>query len=216
MISFLKGYLRYKKPPFIVVDVNGLGYECQAPLSTFCHLPDLGQQVFLYTHFVVREDAQVLYGFFREDERSLFRLLIKVSSVGPKLGLAILSGIEPEHFVRSIKGQDINTLTHIPGVGKKTAERLIIELRDKLANLYADETLEVSTPALREDRLQDDALSALVALGFKSQEAARLVSKVENPCSSVEELIRLALQSSVPRGSKNDKLGSPDKCSIAD
>ncbi len=196
MISFLKGILQFKKPPLLIVEVNGVGYECQAPLSTFFHLPEIGCAVFLHTHFAVREDAQVLYGFFHEQERSLFRALIKVSNVGPKLALAILSGIEPERFVCSIREQDIQTLTLIPGVGKKTAERLVIELRDRLDSIGFDPLeLNLVSSHHQGDLMKQDAISALIALGFKPQEASRLISKVNTEYRSAEDLIRLALQS---------------------
>jgi Holliday junction DNA helicase RuvA len=198
MISFLRGTLYYKKPPLLVIDVQGIGYECQAPLSTFYHLPDLGQMVFLYTHFAVREDAHVLYGFFQEQERTLFRSLIKVSTVGPKLALAILSGIDLDLFVRYILEQNIDGLVRIPGVGKKTAERLCVEMRDRLQDwgLQPVEWDELNTKE-RADCIVKDAISALVTLGFKPQEASRLISLVTTSCETSEDLIRLALQSTL-------------------
>lgn len=211
MISFLRGALQFKKPPLLIVEVNGIGYECQAPMSTFYQLPEIGHEVFLFTHFAVREDAQVLYAFFQEQERALFRSLIRVSNVGPKLGLAILSGIEPDHFVRCIVDADVNALTHIPGVGKKTAERLIIEMRDRLHDWgFQPVEMHLLSSKEREDRLTQDAISALVALGFKPQEASRLISFVSAEYHSAEELIRLALQSTL-KGGKNDNNGSSDK-----
>jgi Holliday junction DNA helicase RuvA len=198
MISFLRGTLYYKKPPLLIIEVEGIGYECQAPLSTFHHLPDPGQMVFLYTHFAVREDAQVLYGFFQEQERTLFRSLIKVSTVGPKLALAILSGIDLDLFVRYILEQDVNGLVRIPGIGKKTAERLCVEMRDKLQDwgLQPVKRDELN-PKDRADCIVKDAISALIILGFKPQEASRLISLVPTPCETSEDLIRLALQSTL-------------------
>lgn len=197
MISFLRGIIYSKKPPQLVIDVEGLGYECQAPMSTFYHLPEVGCEVFLFTHLVVREDAHVLYGFFAEQERTLFRSLIKVTNIGPKLALAILSGIEPNHFVRYVLDNDIHALTHIPGVGKKTAERLVIEMRDRLHD-WALHPLEadIALPVTQNTMVQD-AISALIALGYKPQEASRVISKVTSDYLNAEELIRLALQSTI-------------------
>lgn len=195
----------------LVVAVNNIGYECQAPMSTFYHLPEVTHEVFLYTHFVVREDAQVLYAFFQEQERALFRALIKINNVGPKLALAILSGIDPDHFVKCILEQDINALVHIPGVGKKTAERLIIEMRDRLHDWgFQPIELDMLDAKERENKMAQDAISALVALGFKPQEASRLISLVSDEYHSSEELIRLALQNSL-KGGRHDNNGSSDK-----
>lgn len=216
MISFLRGALQYKKPPLLIVELNGIGYECQAPMSTFYQLPEVGHEVFLYTHFAVREDAQVLYGFFHEQERALFRSLIKINNVGPKLALAILSGIEADQFVRCIHDQDINALTHIPGVGKKTAERLIIEMKDRLHDWgFQPVAIDMLSTKELQDRIIRDAISALVALGFKPQEASRLIMHVNGESHSAEELIRLALQSTL-KGGKNDNNGSIDQRSIAE
>lgn len=216
MISFLRGSLQFKKPPLLVVEINGIGYECQAPMSTFYQLPEVGHEVFLHTHFAVREDAHVLYAFFQEQERALFRSLIKVSNVGPKLALAILSGIDPNHFVRCILDHDINALTHIPGVGKKTAERLMIEMRDRLHD-WGFQPIEMDMLDSKEkgDRMSADAISALVALGFKPQEASRLISLVSAEYQSAEELIRLALQSTL-KGGKNDHTGSSNKRALTE
>ncbi len=195
----------------LVIEVHGIGYECQAPMSTFYQLPEVGQEVFLYTHFAVREDAQVLYGFYQEQERALFRSLIKVSGVGPKLALAILSGIDPNQFVRCILDHDVNALTHIPGVGKKTAERLMIEMRDRLQDWgFQPIEMDLLTSKEKGDRLTQDALSALVALGFKPQEGSRLISLVDAEYQTAEELIRFALQSTL-KGGKNDNNGSSNK-----
>lgn len=216
MIGFIKGVIHTKKPPLIVIELNGLGYECHAPMSTFYQLPDIGHEVFMQTHLSIREDAHTLYAFFTEQERALFRSLIKVSNVGPKLALAILSGIEPDRFVHCIHDQDVGSLTHIPGVGKKTAERLIIEMRDRLHD-WGFERLEndMLKPRGREEAMLQDAIGALVALGFKPQEASRLIGAVNTEYNSAEELIRLALQSTI-KGGKHDNNGSSDKRSLAE
>lgn len=216
MISFLRGAIQFKKPPLLIVEVNSIGYECHAPMSTFYQLPEVGHEIFLHTHLVVREDAHTLYAFFSEQERALFRSLIKVSNVGPKLALSILSGIEPDHFVRCIHDQDIAALTHIPGVGKKTAERLIIEMRDRLHD-WGFEPIEIGLLSNKElqDRMLQDAIGALVALGFKPQEASRVIGQVNTDYHSAEELIRLALQSTI-KGGKHDNSGSSDKRSLTE
>jgi Holliday junction DNA helicase RuvA len=199
MIGQLRGTILEKQPPQLLLDVNGVGYEIDAPMSTFYHLPDVGEQVVLYTHFVVREDAHHLYGFYVKEERSLFRTLLKVNGVGPKLALAILSGIEPDEFVRCIIENDTSNLVRLPGVGKKTAERLIIEMRDKLSdwspsiNPVQNKMLNQQDQLLRKHVIQD-AVSALITLGYKPQEASRAVSKADDGILSSEEIIRHALR----------------------
>src|ERR1700746_2983824 len=141
MIGSLRGRIASKTPPQLTVDVGGLGYELEAPMSTFFHLPPVGSEVSLLTHLIVREDAHVLYGFASEEERRLFRSLIKVSGVGPKIALALLSGISASAFAQCVQSQDVTTLTRIPGVGRKTAERLIVEMRDRLAPVEAGNAL---------------------------------------------------------------------------
>lgn len=195
MIGRIHGTILEKQPPQLVVNVNGIGYEIQAPMSTFYQLPEINEQVTLFTHFVVREDAQLLYGFAHEQERALFRALIKVNGVGPKLGITILSGIEPDTFVQCVRNEDASSLVGIPGIGKKTAERLIIETRDALSQW------EVSTPeqidGLQEpsaNQMMQDAMSALAALGYKTNDAKRAINAIAKPDHSSEELIRLALQ----------------------
>lgn len=187
MIGLLRGILLEKRPPGLLLDVNGVGYEIQAPMSTFYHLPDLNQTVTLLIHLTVREDAHILFGFYHRQERDLFRALIKVNGVGPKLALAILSGINATEFIQCVQNNDITRLVHIPGIGKKTAERLIIETRDALS------TSAVQTPT----RYIEDAISALTALGYKPQEAQKAVQLVAKNGRSSEELIRLALQSKI-------------------
>jgi len=201
MIGQLRGILLEKQPPQLLLDVHGVAYEIDAPMSTFYHLPEIGQEVVLYTHFVVREDAQLLYGFYAREERALFRTLLKVNGVGPRLGLTILSSIDPAEFVRCIMSDDTTSLVRLPGVGKKTAERLIIEMRDKLADwqpgLPAGSTVDairsVKKPETR-NRIIQDAVSAMIALGYKPAEASRAVANVDDNIKNSEEMIRQALR----------------------
>ena len=196
MIGFLRGVLVAKTPPSLLLDVRGVGYEVDAPMSTFYKLPEVGEEVVLYTHLSIREDAHNLFGFVSEAERALFRTLIKVNGVGAKLGLAILSGLSAEEFHRAVEYQDTARLVRLPGVGKKTAERLIVELRDRLPELGP-----VAPPAVGGNRPVpaanpvNDAVAALIALGFNPREAHALASKVPTEGKSSEEIIRLALQS---------------------
>ena len=195
MIGFLRGRLAAKHPPQLLLDVGGVGYEVEAPMSTFYGLPGVGAEVGLHTHLVVREDAHVLYGFGTERERSLFRELIKVSGVGPRIALGILSGATVDEFHRSVESQDIASLVRIPGIGRKTAERLVIEMRDRLKGLagapFASGTgAAAGTPA----NPQSEAFSALVALGYKPAEVTRLLQKVDPAVTSTEEIIRHALR----------------------
>jgi holliday junction DNA helicase RuvA len=178
MIGSVRGRIASKTPPQLMVDVGGLGYELEAPMSTFFHLPAVGEEVSLLTHLVVREDAHVLYAFGTEAERRLFRSLIKVSGVGPKIALALLSGISVEAFSRCIVNEDITALTKVPGIGRKTAERLIIEMRDRL----------------KDPGPETEAYGALIALGYRPAEATRLLKAVGPGTHSTEELIRRALQ----------------------
>lgn len=202
MISQLRGIILEKQPPQLILDVGGIGYEIDAPMSTFYKLPEIGHETTLLTHFVVREDAHHLYGFATRDEKMLFRTLLKVNGVGPKLALTILSSIEPDGFVRCVVNNDTDSLVRLPGVGKKTAERLIIEMRDKLASWQNVSPVELSLlstvtePGSRNQQLQD-AVSALIALGYKPQEASRAVSKVDDGALSSEEMIRRALREMV-------------------
>ena len=196
MIGFLRGVLVAKKPPSLLVDVRGVGYEVDAPMSTFYALPELGAEVTLYTHLAIREDAHSLFGFGSETERSLFRTLIKVNGVGAKLALGILSGLSVEDFHRAVEHQDTARLVRLPGVGKKTAERLIIELRDRLPELGVVHLPGTAPLAMPEANPAEEAVEALVALGFKPQDASQLVKRLPQDGKSSEELIRLALQSS--------------------
>lgn len=191
MIGSLRGRISSKAPPQLTVDVGGLGYEVEAPMSTFFHLPAVGEEVRLLTHLVVREDAHVLYGFATEDERRLFRSLIRVSGVGPKIALALLSGISVSAFAECVLTGDIAALTRVPGVGRKTAERLIVEMRDRLAApLASPDAAAAGAPASP----QGEAYGALVALGYRPAEATRLLKAVGPGTHSTEELIRRALQ----------------------
>ena len=198
MIGRLTGLLLEKRPPQLLLDVNGVGYEIEAPMSTFYALPELEQRVALHTHLVVRDDAHLLFGFASEAERGLFRALIKVNGVGAKVALAILSGISASDFALSINSGDVATLTRLPGIGKKTAERLIVEMRDKL-----NEQLLGMVPGARIDgaghEMLGDAASqagqALVSLGYKPADAAKMVKSVARENASTEDIIPLALQS---------------------
>jgi Holliday junction DNA helicase RuvA len=192
MIGSLRGRIASKTPPQLTLEVGGVGYEIEAPMSTFFHLPPVGQEVRLVTHLVVREDAHVLFGFATEEERSLFRSLIKVSGVGPKIALALLSGMSVEAFALCVQNQDAAALTKVPGIGRKTAERLIVEMRDRLASPDGD-TRGLTVPAGAS--AEAEAFGALVALGYKPQEATRLLKAVGPGTHTTEELIRRALQS---------------------
>ncbi len=199
MITHICGLLLSKKAPLLTIDVNGIGYEIHAPMSTFYQLPEVGAKITLLTHFVVREDAQLLFGFFSEQERRLFRALIKVNGVGPKLALTVLSGMETDHFVQCIQTQNAGALTHIPGVGKKTAERLIVEMRDALSQWDTPIASSSQTELLDSNQVIQDAIGALVALGYKANDAKNVVSKLHQPDHNNEQLIRLALQQMVRR-----------------
>jgi len=197
MIGRLRGIILEKQAPDLVLDVHGVGYEVAAPMSTFCNLPALNEEVSLYTHLVVREDAQLLYGFATVRERLLFRSLLKVNGVGAKLALTILSGSDVDDFARSVQEGDAASLTKLPGVGKKTAERLIIEMRDRLKEVSGAMGLKpVQSPAAILAGASDEAVEALVALGYKPAEAERMIKRVYQAGMSTEDLIRIALQQS--------------------
>jgi Holliday junction DNA helicase RuvA len=202
MIGQLRGIILEKQPPQLLLDVHGIAYEIDAPMNTFYRLPDINQEVVLFTHLVIREDAHHLYGFYSREERALFRTLIKVNGVGPRLGLTILSSIEPSEFVRCIVNNDTASLVSLPGIGKKTAERLIIEMRDSLSNwqpavLPGAEIHQATQKTGASNRSMQDAIAALIALGYKPAEASRAVSKIENTQLSSEEMIRQALREMV-------------------
>jgi Holliday junction DNA helicase RuvA len=197
VIGFLKGRLAVKQPPMLLVDVNGVGYELEAPMSTFYGLPATGESVSLFTHLVVREDAHILYGFGSDGERRLFRGLLKVSGVGPKIALGILSGASVEDFLRTVEAEDVAMLTRIPGIGRKTAERVIIEMRDSVQKLGQPASGGAHTAAAlgAAPSAQSEAFSALVALGYKPPEATRLLKSADEPGLSTTEIIRRALKS---------------------
>jgi Holliday junction DNA helicase RuvA len=201
LIGRIQGKLLDKQPPGLLVDVHGVGYEMEAPMSTFYQLPVIGEDVILHTHMVVREDAQLLYAFYSTRERKLFRDLIRINGVGPKLGLTILSGISADDFVRAVHDGDAAALTGLPGVGKKTAERLIVELRDKLGDDVAPIAGDAGTATAAASGSQpspvSDAVSALTALGYKAQEASRMVRAVDVTGLETEAIIKAALQSTV-------------------
>lgn len=195
MIGRLRGLIAAKKPPECLLDVNGVFYEIQAPMTTFYHLPEIGKQTCLYTHFVVREDAQLLYGFYTERERDLFRALIKVNGVGPKLALTILSGMDVDSLLSCVQSGDSQRLTGIPGIGRKTAERLIIETKDALSKWQAQTGSSPSAASSNAiNSATDDAMAALIALGYKPNDAKRSLDKIDSKDKSSEELIRMALQ----------------------
>jgi holliday junction DNA helicase RuvA len=197
MIGFLKGKLAAKLPPMLLVDVNGVGYELEAPMSTFYGLPATGEAVALFTHLVVREDAHILFGFGTDGERRLFRSLIKVSGVGPKIALGILSGASVEEFLRTIEAEDVAMLTRIPGIGRKTAERVIIEMRDSVQKLSLPSAAGASLSAPTVQSPQSEAYGALIALGYKPPEVTRLLKNADGPGLSTTEIIRRALKSAV-------------------
>lgn len=191
MIGRIKGLLAAKTPSEVLIDVGGVGYEIDIPLTTFYSLGDVDSPVLLHTHMVVREDAQLLFGFGTLEERELFRTLIKVNGVGPKLAITILSGIDTNTFAHAVRSKDVKILTGLPGVGKKTAERLIIEMQDRLPALEAGSTGKpIPAPA---DHL-GDAETALINLGFKPQEASRALAAIDDTEDSVENLIKQALK----------------------
>ncbi|MEA9977002.1 MULTISPECIES: Holliday junction branch migration protein RuvA [unclassified Pseudomonas] len=199
MIGRLRGFLAEKQPPHLVLDVNGVGYELEVPMSTLYRLPHVGEPVTLHTHLVVREDAHLLYGFFEKRERELFRELIRLNGVGPKLALALMSGLEVDELVRCVQAQDTSALTRIPGVGKKTAERLLVELKDRFKaweSVPGSFTLVSNGPSAAPQvaTAESDAVSALISLGYKPQEASKAVSAIKDKNLSSEDLIRRALK----------------------
>lgn len=205
MIGRLQGILLEKQAPDILLDVAGVGYEVQLPLTSFYQLPEPGSQATIYTHFVVREDAQLLYGFITRTERSLFRQLIKANGVGPKLALTILSGMTAQQFVHCVLHDDITTLVKLPGVGKKTAERLVIEMRDRLKDWGTGATPVTDKLTLAGDEAifappasaEQDALGALLGLGYSQAQASKAVKLVKRADMSSEQLIMAALKSMI-------------------
>lgn len=205
MIGRLQGTLVVKHPPELLIDVQGVGYELQMPMTCFYELPELGQQVTVWTHFVVREDAQLLFGFNTLDERALFRLLLRAQGVGPKLALTIMSSMSAGQFITAIQSKDIGLLTKIPGVGKKTADRLVVEMKDRLKDFTGADYGHHLSGALSAEQAQPqglvvganashEAVSALVALGYKLNQAEQIVRKVASDEMSTEDIIRQALR----------------------
>ena len=194
MIGRLKGILIHKAPPWLVIDVHGVGYELEAPMSTFYDLPEVGREVFLFVHHAQKEDSVSLYGFLRESERRLFRDVQKVSGIGAKIALAVLSGTSVDEFARLVQTSDVAALTRIPGIGKKTAERMVVELRDRAADLVGG--VPGSTATLAGDPLSE-AISALMALGYKPADADRMARKAAADGDAAETIIRKALQSAL-------------------
>ncbi|PRD14042.1 Holliday junction branch migration protein RuvA [Pantoea coffeiphila] len=204
MIGRLRGIILEKQPPVVLIEASGVGYEVQMPMTCFYELPELNHEAIIFTHFVVREDAQLLFGFNSKQERALFRELIKVNGVGPKLALAILSGMSAQQFVTAVEREEIAALVKLPGVGKKTAERLVVEMKDRFKGMHGDLfatdtpfalTSEVQSAAVND--AEGEAVAALVALGYKPQEASRMVSKVGKPDADCETLIREALRAAI-------------------
>lgn len=196
MIGRLRGILLWKSAPHVLVEVQGVGYEVEVTFPTFFKLPAVGQEMSLHTHLIVREDAQILYGFASESERAMFRHLIKVNGVGAKMAATILSGIAVDDFVRCVRDNDVACLVKLPGVGKKTAERLVMEMRDRLdskAGAAAPARAEAGMPPLESNEV-NDAISAMVALGYKPTDASRMVLRVNSEGLVCEEIIRRALQ----------------------
>lgn len=199
----MRGLLIEKIAPEILIECNGVGYEVTMPMTSIYALPELNQEAIIYTHFVVREDAQLLYGFANKTERKLFRLLIKVNGVGPKLGLAILSGMSAEQFVSCVIHDDLTTIVKIPGVGKKTAERLLIEMRDRIKDWHTDESSanftlnspNSSSQPIITNNIKGDAINALISLGYNQSQADKAIKAVFQSDMNSEDLIRVALKS---------------------
>lgn len=198
MIGYVKGTVKLKAPPIVVIEAGGeaggLGYEIEAPMSTFYDLPDVGKSVTLHTHFVVRDDAQLLYGFTKTRDRDLFRQVLKVNGVGPRMGLAILSSMTTDEFLGCVQASDVASMTRIPGVGKKTAERLLVDLRDRLESFGAAAADDGGANAAGGDRAVQDAISALESLGYRPADATKTVRAVKGKDLGTEALIREALK----------------------
>ena len=192
MIGSLIGLIKEKTPSAILLEVNGIGYEISIPLSTSFQLPKVGESAFLLTHLVVREDQHSLYGFATEEERKLFRALIKISGVGAKLAITILSGTNVTGFIQSVVNEDIDALVHLPGIGKKTAERLVVEMKDKISEI-SDEQQNLQDSGV--NSAVAEAINALVNLGYKTKDAKSILDKIDSEELSVEDLIRQALKS---------------------
>ncbi|MGO1000056.1 Holliday junction branch migration protein RuvA [Lysobacter sp. CA196] len=196
MIGRLRGTLIHKQPPWLIVDVNGVGYELEAPMSTFYDLPELGREVSLFTHYAQKEDSVSLYGFLREAERRLFRDVQRVSGIGAKIALAVLSGVPVEEFARLVQVGDVTALTRIPGIGKKTAERMVVELRDRAADLAGLGAPTLGSSGIPADP-QSEATIALQQLGYKPAEAARMAREATAAGDDAAAIIRKALKSAL-------------------
>lgn len=194
MIAWLKGQLLEKQPPSILLNVNGVGYELEAPMSTFYELPEVGQEVILFVHMVVREDAQLLFAFANKQQRELFRSLIRVNGVGPKVALAILSTLTAQELLSCMINEDVTQLCKVPGIGKKTAQRLVVEMKDRLEKEFGDVDFDTTSAQSGASSDRNDAIAALVSLGYKNTDASKVVKALPNDLSS-EELIRQALRS---------------------
>lgn len=190
MIGFLKGTLVAKRPPSLTIEVGGVGYEVDAPMSTFYKLPEIGQPLTLVTHLAIREDAHVLYGFFSESERALFRNLLKVSNVGPRIALGVLSGMSVEAFYQCVREKNVASLTKLPGVGRKTAERLVLEMADRIPEKQDGTDAVAASPSAPASEAHD----ALLALGYRPAEAERMLKGLDAERLTTEELIREALK----------------------
>jgi holliday junction DNA helicase RuvA len=202
MIGWLRGRLMSKQPPHLMVEVNGIGHELEAPMSTFYTLPAVGAELSLFVHQVVREDAHLLFGFGTEQEKRLFRELLKVSNVGPRIGLALLSGMSVEAFLTCVEANDVDMLVRVPGVGRKTAERLVIEMRDRVKQLTGGASIAVIGGATQTHTAAGptaEAFAALIALGYKPAEITRLLKSVGPDVQTTEEIIRCALQAAAKR-----------------
>ena len=204
MIGRLRGNILEKQPPLVLLEAHGVGYEIYMPMTCFYELPELQHEAVIFTHFVVREDAQLLFGFNSKQERALFRELIKVNGVGPQLALAILSGMSAQQFVTAVEKEEIASLVKLPGVGKKTAERLVVEMKDRFKGMHGDlfggdSAFTLTTPSAEPETndAESEAVAALVSLGYKPQEASRMISKVGRPDADCETLIREALRAAI-------------------
>ena len=193
MIGTLRGKLTFKQAPAVIIECNGVGYDVETPMSTFFELPGVGEQLFLFTHLLVREDAQILYGFLTDEERRLFRTLMKVRGIGAKIGLAVLSSMSVVVFSRCIEYEDKVALTKIPGIGKKTAEQMIIDMRDRIDKSVTGDAVKVSVA----QGARSEAVDALVALGYKPAEVNKLIGTLDVDGQSAEDIIRLALRQAV-------------------
>ncbi len=193
MIAWLKGQLLEKQAPSLLLNVNGVGYELEAPMTTFYDLPAEGEEATLYVHMVVREDAQLLFGFSSRQQRELFRSLVKVNGVGPKVALAVLSTLSAQELLQCMADEDYNLLCKVPGIGKKTAQRLVVEMKDRLEKEFSDVALEARAQGSDASNASNDAIEALISLGYRPADAGRVVKSLDKELSS-EDLIRQALR----------------------